>query len=127
MKNKIDFNVFNNDNLEQLENYLEKNKNELSSVANKSLQNIINYIDDYKDKQTQNVDLYEILSDELNGKFIYYKDAYEYLIQKRIDNFKDVFEEEIYDVASIATYYLYEELYDYLNNFADNLEKDISL
>lgn len=127
MKNKIDFNVFNNDNLEQLENYLEKNKNELSSVANKSLQNIINYIDAYKDKKTQNVDLYEILSDELNDKFIYYKDAYEYLIQKRIDNFKDVFEEEIYDVASIATHYLYEELYDYLNNFADNLEKDISL
>ena len=45
MKNKIDFNVFNNDNLEQLKNYLDKNKYEISKAAVESLQNIIDEFD----------------------------------------------------------------------------------
>ena len=107
MKNKIDFNDFNNDNLEQLKNYLEENKNKISKLAVESLQNIIDKFDNYKDEETKTVDLYGALDNELDGKFIYCKDAYEYLSKAKISNFKEAFDDfELYEATSIAEYYL---------------------
>ncbi len=99
---------------------LEDYSNELSSQA----YNVLDCISDDLDTLTQD-DIQDNLYNYLDGEFIYYSDAFDYLTDNNITDFEDAIKNYgAYDVCSIACYCLEQEIMNFLYEQWDYYESE---
>ena len=106
---------------ERLMEQLENNKWDCSEKCYNALDDIINYYDfNNEDEFTENI------YDEVGEAFIYYADAFDYIREQWITDFQDAFNEGFGEnVCTIATYYLEQEIWDFVNEHLDfDIEED---
>lgn len=103
------------DKKEYLMEQLERNKYHISDKGYNCLESIIN------DYEWNNEDEFREHIYEATGEaFIYYSDAFDYLKDQNIFEFEDAFRDGFgYNVCSIATYYLEDEISAFLHDYMD--------
>lgn len=78
----------------------------------------------YEDENIGEYDLEQRVYEEVSEYFIYYSDAWNYLMDEYISDFADAMREGCTDVCAIASYYLREAVIEYMQNLID-FAKDI--
>lgn len=105
---------------EQLQKLIE---NELSGISYDIGFNILDRLEDDED-----IDIYQmedLINEEIDGWFIYYSDAWDYLQDNQITDFSEAIQEwGATDICAIATYYAREEIENDFNYYWDEYDVD---
>lgn len=105
---------------ERLKASLENERYSMSDKCYEVLSDLIEYYT-FKNRDEFENFVYE----EIENAFIYYNSAFNYLQEEGIVNFECAISEGFgYDVCSIASYYLEEEVFDKLNELDFDIEDE---
>ena len=100
---------------EYLMEQLESNKYHISDDGYSVIESMIDDYD-WEDEDDFRENLYEVSGEQ----FMYYADAFDYIKEQWITDFKDAFDNGYGEnVCSIATYYLEEEINTFLYDYID--------
>lgn len=100
---------------QELKDQLKENRCYISEDGYDVLSDLIHYYT-FKNEEEFQEHIYECVGE----KFIYYSDAFDYLQEQNITSFKEAFNEGFGEnVCTIATYYLEEEVWDFINHYID--------
>ena len=105
---------------EQLKASLENERYSMSDKCYDVLSDLIEYYT-FKNRDEFENNVYEVVGEA----FIYYSSAFNYLQEEGITNFECAISEGFgYDVCSIASYYLEEEVFDKINELDFDIEDE---
>ena len=98
-------------------------ENELSGIAYDIGFQILDCLDDEDDIDES--DFSDYVTQELDSYFTYYDDAWDYLQDNNITDFRDaMYEWNATDICAIAMYYAYTEICDEVSSYWEDYETD---
>lgn len=99
---------------ERLNEQLEENKYHCSDYCFDAINDLIN---DYEWKNED--DFRDYIFEEVGETFIYYKDAFNFIVDRWITDFEEAFNVGLTGICQIASYYLEQEVYGFINEYLD--------
>ena len=105
---------------EELKEQLENHKFYCSDYCYDVVNNLIN------DYDYENEDEFrDYIFEEAGERFIYYKSAFNYIVDRWITDFEEAINIGLTDVCQIASYYLEEEVSEFISDYLDfDIEED---